>query len=59
MMTPNNLVTIERLIERHTKAQVELSWIGSQDPEDHDAIEAEAANAEASLKHYLSQLVKE
>lgn len=42
-----------RRIERHTEAQIALSWAGSKDPDERDEIEERAAKATADMNSFI------
>jgi hypothetical protein len=58
-MTPNPKTIPARLkkaIKRHTKAQINLSWMGGGCPEDIPYYEEDARLAEECLKKILAEL---
>ena len=52
-MNIKNITKLKRLISRHVKAEVELSWIGSSDPEDREAIRHAADLAKEKLNEFI------
>lgn len=57
-MKPNQAAALRRRINRYTEASVEMAFIGSRDPDEHDVIEEEFAAAEAELNKYIDALVR-
>ncbi|MHC4315638.1 MAG: hypothetical protein ACYSW3_24605 [Planctomycetota bacterium] len=47
---------LKSLIRDHTKAQVELSWLGSGDPEFFDSISHNAKIAKMKLMVFIKEL---
>lgn len=45
---------LSRLIDKHVRAQIDLSWKGSTDPEDWSRIEEAAEQARKKLRGYLA-----
>lgn len=46
--------TLDAAIADHVAAEIDLSWIGSQDPEDHAAIKAQAKSCRRRLRDLLN-----
>lgn len=55
-LTKEQARKLHGLISGHVKAQVELSWKGSQSPEDWPVIEEDAEKAEKALRGYIAAL---
>ena len=49
---------LKYLIENNTKAQIELSWAGSQMPEDREIIEHRAKKYYKDLSEFLHTVVR-
>lgn len=47
---------LRRRIQRHTEAQVALSWAGSKMPDEREEIEREAQSAADELRSYLDSM---
>ena len=47
---------LRRRIQRHTEAQVALSWAGSKMPDEREEIELEAQSAADELRSYLDSM---
>lgn len=47
---------LHRRIQRHTEAQVALSWAGSKMPDEREEIEQEAQSAADELRSYLDSM---
>lgn len=59
-MTPAQARRLRRMINRLVAAERDLSWIGAQDPRDHDTIRQEHRLAKHALDTYIHHLtVKE
>ena len=56
MLTPEMQTKLRTLIARHTAAQVELSWKGSQPPDDATVIELDAEIAALRLERFIDSL---
>jgi hypothetical protein len=44
---------LKQLIERHVRAAIERSWIGSKHPSDHGDIEREYQESRRVLEEYI------
>lgn len=49
---------LNKLIAKHVAAQVELSWVGSKMPEEHEEIETDARVAAQRLASFIDTLVE-
>jgi hypothetical protein len=47
---------LRKLIKDHAAAQVELSWMGSKMPEEHEAIQLQARRAEEKLDAFITTM---
>lgn len=52
-----NKRSLKRIIDRYARAKVEMSWLGSQDMEDHDAIRDEYQLAKKRLDEALDEVL--
>lgn len=55
-MDTKTIAKLKTLITKHTKAQIELSWVGGGDPENAEITKARAILAEAKLNKFLETL---
>lgn len=54
MLTEQESIDIKRAVRRLVRAEVDMSWKGSQDPIYHKDIEADLRSAKAMLASLLS-----
>jgi hypothetical protein len=58
-MLKHHVTELKKLITKHVNAQVELSWAGSQPPQEIPAIEAKAKRAKQNLDKHIRWLNSE
>ncbi len=58
MIDAKTAVHLKRLIRNYAESEVELSWIGIADPEDHDEIRANHRNAKEKLFAMIDSLTE-
>lgn len=55
-MKGNQIAALRRYIKAHVANQIELSFIGSENPDDWEDIEYNAEMAEKELNEYIESL---